>query len=89
VSLERFWLLPLGISAVMALAAARPWRRPGRLPDAFDLGSWLLASVTGVALMWAQLPPPSATRPLDTPLAALEPAAGRMRSSASEGIILA
>jgi hypothetical protein len=88
VSLARFWYVPLGISAVMALAAVRPWRRPRKLPAALELASWLLAGITGAGLVWAQYPAPGATRPLDLPLAEFEAVVAGTRSSAPGSIFL-
>lgn len=88
VSLARFWLLPLGISAVMALAAIRPWCRGERLPGALELASTLFACSIAVGLVWAQCPPPSATRPLNVPKVEIDPEKTSARSAPFGGIIL-
>ncbi len=87
-SLARSWLLPLGLSAVMALAAVPPWRRSGRLQGASELASMLLACSIAVGLVWAQCPPPSATRPLNMPVIEIVTEKTAARRAPSGGIIL-
>ncbi len=88
VSLARFWLLPLGVAAAMALAALQPWSRVRGWPWVFALALCLCAGLAGAALVGAQRPPSSATRPLNTALADLTPATARTGSSLSGGIFL-
>jgi hypothetical protein len=88
VSLARFWLLPLGASAAMALAALQPWRRARGWSWVFELVLCFCAGLAGAALVGAQRPPSSATRPLNTALADLPSMTAGMGSSASGGMFL-
>jgi len=88
VSLARLWFAPLGVAAAMALAAVPLWRRASGRSWLFELAPCLCAGLAGAALVGAQRPPSSATRPLNTALAELAPLTAAPGPSASGGIFL-
>ncbi len=88
VSLARVWLLPLGVAAAMALAVVPPWRGARGWSWVLALFLCLCSGVAGAALVGAQRPPPSATRPLNTDLADLTSTTARTEASPSGGIFL-
>jgi hypothetical protein len=76
ITIAGIWLVPLGIAATMGLAAARPWRNPGR--RAWFGGSLLAigSALAGAAAAATLRPPVPATHPRDIPLAPMASLSG-------------